>query len=250
MKINAILLFISILPNGLSADELQINKVCPVSFPNSESLGILVLSDFWFHSGRDNASYIATDNATGIGVEIHFFSNHEGHLKTQNIAQCDKYRFLQVRETNSLLNAGELPVQIDTPAFFQQPFYDSSPLEFGYNTHFTPTDNSDKPWGARNTRASTVAIYDTPYVSDAYGVEGQHIQVNFETCVICQRKQGFDQLLSCATWGYQREYLNAETGWTEPDIIKPHCLLQASEQFKKTLEESAAIEYRYWLDWR
>lgn len=232
------------------AETLQVSKICPVIGATNNPLGLLVLSEFWFHSGRENASYIATDNATGIGVEIHFFNNQFGHLKSMNVSQCDKYRIVQVRKTNSLLNDGELPIQVDIPDFFEQPFYDNSPLEYGYNTHFTPIDSRDKPWLKRVTRASTIGIYDTPYVSDAYGVEGEHIRVEFETCVVCERQEGFDQILSCATWGYQRDYLDQETGWTEPEIIIPQCLIQASEQFKNSLENNLRVEYRYWLDWR
>ncbi|GLS90084.1 hypothetical protein GCM10007916_11510 [Psychromonas marina] len=232
------------------AEVLQVSKVCPVTQSDNQPLGLLVLSEFWFHSGRSNASYIANDDATGIGVEIHFFSNDNGQLDKSNFAQCDQYRILQVRKTNSLLNQGELPVQIDIPPFFEQPFYDNRPLEHGYNTHFTPIDSSDKPWLTQTSRASTLAIYDTPYVSDAYGLDGEDIRVEFETCVVCQRQLGFDQLLSCATWGYQRDYLDEETGWTEPEVIAPQCLSQASELFKDTLEGNLVVEYRYWLDWR
>ena len=232
------------------SETLQVSKVCPVTLPDNQHLGVLVLSEFWFHSGRSNASYIAHDDATGIGVEIHFFSNQNGQLSTANIAQCDKYRILQVRKTNSRLNQGELTVQLDIPPFFEQPFYDKAPLEHGYNSHLTPIDSSDKPWLTQTSRASTIAIYDTPYVSDAYGLEGKDLRIEFETCVVCEREQTFDQLLSCATWGYQRDYLNEETGWTEPEVIAPQCLTQASERFKATLEESLTVEYRYWLDWR
>jgi len=233
-----------------NANLLEVSKVCPVTNTQDEQLGILVLSEFWFHSGRQDASYIASDNATGIGVEIHFFNNRSGHLTNRNLGRCDKYRMLQVRSTNSLLNSGEWPIQVDIPAYFEQPFYDSLPLEFGYNTHLTPIDSTDKPWLSRVSRASTVGIYDTPYVSDAYGIEGEDIKVEFETCIVCQRHQGYDQLLSCATWGYQRDYLNEETGWTEPDIIPVNCRVNASKSFQKALENSTVVEYRYWLDWR
>lgn len=248
LTIKAFVLFI--LSSSVIANTLQVSKICPVINSDNHALGLLVLSDFWFHSGRSNASYVANDNATGIGVEIHFFNNTAGQLEKTNLGQCDKYRILQVRKTNSLLNQGEQPVQIDIPPYFEQPFYDKTPLEFGYNTHQTPSDNTDKPWLTRAVRASTIGIYDTPYVSDAYGIEGQDIRVEFETCIVCQRGQGFDQLLSCATWGYQRDYLNEETGWTEPDILTPQCLQQASEQFRNTLETSLILDYQYWLDWR
>ncbi|PKG40304.1 hypothetical protein [Psychromonas sp. Urea-02u-13] len=243
-------LILFILSASTLANTLQVGKICAVVNANNNQLGLLVLSDFWFHSGRNNAAYTATDNATGIGVEIHFFSNQAGQLSHRNLGQCNKYRVLQVRKTNSQLNAGEHPIQVDIPAYFEQPFYDNSPLEFGYKTHKTPIDNSDKPWFSRAVRASTIGIYDTPYVSDAYGIDGQDIRVEFETCIVCQRYQGFDQLLSCATWGYQRDYLNEETGWTEPDILTPQCLAHASEQFKNTLETSLIVDYQYWLDWR
>lgn len=244
------LLALFILSYSFFANGLEVSKICPVSNATNQQLGLLVLSEFWFHSGRSDASYIATDNATGIGVEIHFFSNRAGQLSTRNLGQCDQYRIVQVRKTNSLLNRGELPLQIDIPSFFELPFYDNPPLEFGYRSHLTPIDNSDKPWPTRTSRASTIAIYDTPYVSDTYGISGKNIRVEFETCIVCTRKQGFDQLLSCATWGYQRDYLNEETGWTEPEVIAPQCNLNASEQFKKTLEENIIVDYQYWLDWR
>jgi hypothetical protein len=250
MRLIIRVLMLFILSASAIANTLQVGKVCTVVNANNNQLGLLVLSDFWFHSGRNNASYIATDNSTGIGVEIHFFSNKVGQLSHRNLERCNKYRVLQVRKTNSQLNAGEHPIQVDIPAYFEQPFYDNSPLEFGYKTHKTPIDNSDKPWFSRSVRASTIAIYDTPYVSDAYGIDGQDIRVEFETCIVCQRDQSFDQLLSCATWGYQRDYLNEETGWTEPDILTPQCLAHASEQFKTTLETSLIVDYQYWLDWR
>ena len=238
------------LPVSVIANTLQVSKVCPVVNENNNTLGVLVLSDFWFHNGRHDASYIPSDNATGIGVEIHFFNNEAGQLNNKNMSQCDKYRVLQVRKTNSLLNPGEHPIQVDIPSYFKQPFYDNLPLEFGYNTHHTPIDNSDKPWFSGAVRASTIGIYDTPYVSDAYGIEGKNIRVEFETCIVCQRDQRFDQLLSCATWGYQRDYLNEETGWTEPEILIPNCLMTASEQFKNTLQKSSIVDYQYWLNWR
>ncbi|PKF63644.1 hypothetical protein CW745_02020 [Psychromonas sp. psych-6C06] len=241
---------IYILITGAVCDALEVGKVCPVSNQKQTQLGLLILSEFWFHSGRSNASYIPRDDATGIGVEIHFFNNQAGQLNTLNKANCDKYRVIQVRKTNSLLNIGEEPVQVDIPAFFESPFYDNAPLEFGYHSHLTPLDSSDKPWDKQSSRASTLAIYDTPYVSDGYGIDGEHIRVEFETCIVCQREIGFDELLSCATWGYQRDYLNKETGWTEPEIIAPECQRSASEQFIETLAESVIIDYQYWLDWR
>ncbi|MCP5080036.1 MAG: hypothetical protein GY951_18570 [Psychromonas sp.] len=166
MKLQYILL-ICLFSKLSFAESLQVGKVCPVINNAGESLGLLVLSEFWFHSGRENASYIASDNTTGIGVEIHFFNNQLGQLNKQNISRCDKYRFLQVRKTNSLLNSNELAIQIDVPAYFEQPFYDSSPLEFGYNTHLTPIDSRDKPWLSRTSRASTIAIY-TRYQSKCF----------------------------------------------------------------------------------
>lgn len=234
-----------------SADsaELVVGKVCPVIY-QSENIGSLVFSKEWYHSSRSNARYIAGDNATGIGLEIHLFNNTKGHLTGNNIAQCDRYRILQIRQTNSRLLPGEKPVQIDVPDGFTNPFYDNAPLEHGYGMHPTPEDSDDKPWSGRPMRASTVAIYDTPYVSDAYGIEGQDIRVSFETCIICERETTYDKLLSCGTWGYEREYMGGMTGWTEPEFTGVQCNVQASKTFRHTLESSNRIEYNYWLSWR
>ena len=44
--------------------------------------------------------------------------------------------------------------------------------------------------------------------TDAYGVEGEDIVIKFETCVVCQRDLGYDQLLvvpgdfAAITWGH------------------------------------------------
>lgn len=99
-------------------------------------------------------------------------------------------------------------------------------------------------------RASTVAIYDTPYVSDGYGIEGEDIKVKFETCVVCQRDQGYDLLLSCSTWGFTREYMGGMTGWTEPEFIPVQCAAWPSEQYQFALDNSDRLQYQYWLDWR
>ncbi|MGB0733628.1 MAG: hypothetical protein ACPGPF_07675, partial [Pontibacterium sp.] len=154
----AILVYIS---TYTSAAELLVGKYCPVSF-EQENLGLLVFSKEWFHSGRHNASYIASDNATGIGIEIHFFASAKGHINATNTANCSRYRLLQSRQTNARLFFGESAYAIDAPDNFDDPFYDSSPLEHGYGSHQTPTDDKDKPWQGRHSRASTVAIYDTP----------------------------------------------------------------------------------------
>lgn len=229
--------------------ELLVGKVCPVT-QSGVPLGILVFSHPWYHSGRTQASYQARDNATGVGVEIHFIANNKGFIPGENIAKCERYRMIQTRGSNALLEPTELPLQIDVPDQFQRPFYDNAPLEHGRGTHPTPTDNQDKPWSARPMRASTVAIYDTPYISDAYGVEGEDIVVKFETCVVCQRDLGYDQLLSCGTWGFSRDYMGGMTGWSEPEFIPVQCAAQPSERYQLTLDSSDRLQYQYWLDWR
>lgn len=233
------------------ASELLVGKSCPVSAAQDKTpLGFLVISQPWFHSSRSQAAYIAGDNATGIGVEIHFFAGQQGATDGINRARCSRYRLLQVRTTTARLFAGEKPVQIDVPDEAVQPFYDNEPLEHGYGTHRTPADAEDKPWQGRPMRASTVALYDTPYVSDNYGIEGKPIRTTFETCVVCERDQGYDSLLSCASWGYQRDYLNEETGWTEPELLPLTCLARPSQRFTATLGQSNRVAYNYWLDWR
>lgn len=234
-----------------SADtaELVVGKVCPVTY-KTQAVGSLIFSKEWYHSSRSNARYIPGDNATGVGLEIHLINNRRGHLSADNIAQCDRYRMLQIRKTNSRLLSGEKPIQIDVPDESTSPFYDSDPLEHGYGTHATPSDDEDKPWKGRPVRASTVAIYDTPYVSDAYGVEGKNIEVTFETCIVCEREDAYDKLLSCGTWGYEREYMGGMTGWAEPEFIAVQCHDKPSDTFRRTLDGSNRIEYSYWLSWR
>lgn len=236
-------------PSTVIAEELLVGKVCPVSY-EQENIGILVFSREWYHSSRDNASYIASDNATGVGLEIHLFANKTGHLTGDNTARCDQYRLLQVRSTTARLFDGESAVQIDVPDEFDNPFYDNAPLEYGYGMHLTPEDDRDKPWSGRPTRASTVAIYDTPYVSDAYGVEGKNINVQFETCVVCEREDRYDTLLACGTWGYTRDYMGGSTGWTEPEFTGVQCNATPSTTFQQALIRSHRVEYAYWLNWR
>lgn len=233
-------------------DTLTVGKACPVYADSHEKtqVGTLAFSQPWYHSGRTDARYIPGDNATGIGIEIHFFSNETGQVTGNNIASCNRYRLVQIRQTSARLFDGESAVQIDIPEQAPTPFYDSPPMEHGYGTHLTPLDDSDKPWIGRPVRASTVAIYDTPYVSDSYGIEGQHIRTRFETCVVCERDQSYDSVLSCGSWGFQRDYLNEETGWTEPDLLPMRCLGQPSPQFRQTLEQSNQVAYSFWLHWR
>jgi len=240
--------------NQHSENELLVGAVCPVNSTTSgianKSMGILAFSQHWFHDGGSNASYQARDNATGVGIEIHFLANDNGFIKGKNVADCQQYRIIQLRQTNIKHLINELPVQIDIPDTFTLPFYDNHTLEHGHGMHQTPKDNQDKPWTKPVMRASSVAIYDTPYVSDAYGTEGEDIQVTFETCVVCQREQQYDQLLSCGTWGFRRDYLGGMTGWTEPEFIPVQCATQPSPQYLTTLDNSARIDYDYWLDWR
>lgn len=232
----------------LQAQDLLLSKVCPVTF-EQRKIGILALSMPWYHSGRDNASYIASDNATGIGIEIHYFNNASGQVLKEH-GRCDAFRLLQVRETNSLLDAGESKVQVDAPSHLANPFYDQYPLEYGRGTHLTPQDSRDKPWSGQLQRASTVALYDTPYISDAYGIDGKDINVRFETCLVCQREQQADLLLSCAHWGYQREYMGGMTGWAEPEVLTNSCAAKPSEQFVTVLAADTKHDYYYWFDWR
>lgn len=232
------------------AEDLMLAKVCPVLM-QEQQIGILTLSIPWYHNGRENASYIAADNATGIGVEIHYFNNHRGvKFKEQGI--CDRFGLLQVRETNALLDKNELSIQLDIPDFFDSPFYDHPPLEHGRGMHLTPKDSHDKPWPGPGQvqRASTVAIYDTPYISDSYGIEGEHIRVSFETCLVCEKDLQSDRLLSCENWGYQRDYMGGMTGWSEPEVLNNRCTDQPSANFVSALEYRVQEHYPYWFSWR
>ncbi len=240
--------FMTLVCHRLLADELVLSKVCPVMF-ESQQIGILTLSIPWFHNGREQASYTALDDATGIGIEIHYFNNKLG-VEQQQLGFCQHYRLLQVRESNAILNSDESQIQIDVPSIFSEPFYDNAPLEFGRGTHLTPIDANDKPWQGRVVRSSTVALYDTPYISDAYGVEGQDIVVNFETCLVCQNDNDIDYLLSCARWGYVREYMGGMTGWSEPEVLPSTCQIKPSPQFVNTLEQDTKHDYLYWFSWR
>lgn len=246
-------LSLTALPALAAADSLSVSKFCPVSQVSDEqtvNLGLLAFSHPWYHSSRTNARYTPGDNATGIGLEIHFFANTAGSTHGRNAISCSRYRLLQIRSTTARLFKGERPVQIDIPSDALSPFYDNMPMEHGYGTHLTPQDDQDKPWQGRPVRASTVGIYDTPYVSDGFGVEGRHIRVEFETCVVCERDQGFDDILSCGHWGYQRDYLNEETGWTEPESLEISCSAKPSQRFTQTLESTNRVAYSYWLEWR
>lgn len=236
-------------PNFSYSEELLVGKVCPV-IHGKLGLGILVFSREWYHDSRSEAGYIPGDNATGVGLEIHFFASDKGDIDQLNMASCNRYRMLQMRTTNARLLHGEKPTQIDVPDNFTSPFYDNSPLEHGYGVHLSPKDSSDKPWDTRPVRASTVGIYDTPYVSDSYGIEGEDIAVSFETCVVCERDQQYDQLLSCGTWSYKRDYMGGMTGWAEPEFEGVQCQVKPSEHYKQVLNGSNRIEYSYWINWR
>lgn len=250
-----IILFTLLISQSTSyADDLILAKVCPVKTHLTNNLaptnlGILAFSEAWFHSSRSQASYIASDNATGVGLEIHFFAGLNGQINGRNRAKCDKYRMLQVRKS-SINFPNENQNQLDIPAENTEPFYDSENLEYGHGTHYTPEDDQDKPWQGRVQRSSTVAIYDTPYISDGYGVEGEDMTIMFETCVVCERENKFDQLLSCGQWGYTREYIGGQTGWTEPEFIPVSCLATASDTFKTTIEYNESMSYHYWINWR
>jgi len=237
------------IPAHLTAEELLVGKTCPVTFKD-RPIGFLVFSREWYHTSRSNAAYIPGDNATGVGLEIHFFSNDIGDTQILNLPNCDRYRILQVRHSNARLLPGERVSQIDVPDQFLDPFYDNAPLEHGRGVHLAPADDSDKPWQGQPVRAATVSIYDTPYVSDAWGTEGADIDIRFETCVVCERNQGYDALLSCGQWGYQRAYMGGMTDWSEPEFQPVQCLAKPSELFKAILDNSNRIEYSYWLHWR
>lgn len=229
--------------------DLLLGKVCPVFWQQTE-LGILAFSQPWYHNGGTQASYQARDDATGVGLEIHFLANNNGHTSKDNRAQCHRYRVVQTRYSTALHGKNTAPLQLDIPSHFELPFYDNQPLEFGRGSHLTPNDDRDKPWLQRHSRASSVAIYDTPYVSDYYGKEGANIRVEFETCVLCQRDDGYDLLLSCGKWGFEREYMDTMTGWSEPEFIAVQCHNQASSAYLSTLDSDDKIDYQYWLDWR
>ncbi|WP_157534177.1 hypothetical protein [Moritella sp. JT01] len=40
----------------------------------------MAFSQHWYHNGSDNAAYQARDNATGVGIEIHFLTNDKGFV--------------------------------------------------------------------------------------------------------------------------------------------------------------------------
>ncbi len=246
----SLLIALGLIPSPhLIAQDLLVGKSCPVSYKKRQ-VGTLVFSREWYHSSRSDAHYTPGDNATGIGLEIHFFSNDVGDIRILNLPNCDRYRMLQIRKSNARMLPGEHLSQIDVPDQFTAPFYDHSPLEHGRGVHLTPDDTRDKPWSGRPVRASTVSIYDTPYVSDAWGREGHNINISFETCVVCQRNHRYDELLSCGTWGYQRHYMGGMTGWAEPEFVPPKCLSTPSKGFQQTLNDSNRIEYSYWINWR
>lgn len=234
---------------SVSAAELLVGKTCPVYY-QQQPVGFLVFSREWYHTSRSHPSYTATDNSTGVGLEIHFFSNDRGDVDILNLPDCDRYRMLQIRTSNARMLPGEKTIQVDVPDSSTSPFYDSSPLEHGRGVHLAPPDDTDKPWTGRPTRASTVAIYDTPYVSDAWGVWGDNIDVSFETCVVCERDQQYDELLSCGNWGYRRTFMGGMTGWAEPEFQPVQCQATASELYRQTLNASNRIEYSYWINWR
>ncbi|WP_252097532.1 hypothetical protein [Pseudoalteromonas sp. NBT06-2] len=224
-------------------------KTCPVIFKN-QNVGILAFSIPWFHNSGSQASYIAKDSATGIGIEIHFLVNDKGLKVIKKSKLCDQYRMIQFRDTNAKLPLGQNKIQLDIPTQNPEPFYDSLPLEFGHGMHKTPIDTRDKPWTFTAMRASTVAIYDTPFVSDNYGIEGKDIEVKFETCVVCQKFKTVDRILSCGSWGFNREYMGDTTSWSEPVVYPIKCSIKPNKVYLKALDNTQNISYRYGLDWR
>lgn len=236
------------LSNPLLADELNVGKVCPVT-QQQTVLGHLVLSTPWYHDGSGHAAYIARDNAIGVGIEIHFFSNKSGDVRHNNLAQCDQYRLLQVRFTNSKILPRQTKFAIDVPDSQPSPFYDDGLLEHGRGSHFTPVDNSDKPWLDRHSRASTVGLYDTPYLSDWFGIPGKDINVEFETCVVCEKTTQRDSVLSCGRWGFSRDYVNEMDGWAEPQATPLQCMIQPTTRFINTVNDSHQFDYQNIIDW-
>jgi len=225
-----------------------VGKVCPVTH-QGKSMGNLVLSTPWYHDGGGNAAYIARDNAIGVGIEIHFFSNILASVRKKHMAQCDKYRLLQVRFTNSKLLASQTKSAIDVPRQQPTPFYDDGQLEHGRGSHLTPIDSDDKPWVGRHSRASTVGLYDTPYLSDWFGIAGKDIIVEFETCVVCEKNNQRDSVLSCGQWGFSRGYVNEMDGWAEPQTLPLQCLAAPTTRFINTVNDSHQFEYQNIMDW-
>jgi len=105
--------------NFLAAADLIVGQTCPVTFKN-EQIGSLILSKPWYHSSRSNAQYIANDNATGVGIEIHLKNNFSGQVEGLNLADCDRFRLLQIRRTTAKLLPGEKDIQIDVPDQFMK----------------------------------------------------------------------------------------------------------------------------------
>lgn len=234
--------------NAGFAQDLEVSRVCPV-YHKQHSLGVLAFSNHWYHSGRTQASYIAADDATGVGIEIHWFNSELGVLDQANKASCDRYRIIQSRSTNAKLFDNEQALQIDVPSDIETPFYDQVPMEFGRGTHHTPKDTQDKPWEQAPVRASTLAVYDTPFISDAFGFEGEHITVTFETCLVCQRDSQYDTVLACGSWGYQRDFIDEMYGWAEPEFTPVSCT-DTPKLLMTAIENTHQLDYPFWLGWR
>lgn len=232
-----------------SAQELLVSKACPVVY-NNKNIGILAFSIPWYHNGGTQASYIAKDNATGVGIEIHFLVNENGVYNTVQKKLCDQYRIMQFRNTNAKLPINEDSVQLDIPFSHGEPFYDAPPLEFGHGMHETPLDHQDKPWNNTIMRASTVAIYDTPFVSDSYGIEGKNIEVKFETCVVCRKFKSLDKILACGSWGFNREYMGGMTAWSEPEADPIKCFDSPKKEHLEVLNNSKLVSYKEGIDWK
>ena len=246
MKPYHIIIYLSLLilvSINSQAQDLLVSKACPVFF-NNHKIGLLAFSIPWYHDGGTNASYIAKDDSTGIGIEVHFLVNQNGKKK-----RCDRYRMIQFRSTNAKLDPEQEALELDIPKNNKQPFYDAEPLEFGHGMHLTPTDTTDKPWNTRIMRASAIAIYDTPYVSDYYGIKGQNIIVKFNTCVVCQKYDGLDTILSCGSWGFNREYMGGMTAWSEPEADKVKCHTSPGSKQLNILKNTKLVTYQYGKDW-
>jgi len=154
-----------------------------------------------------------------------------------------------VRFTNSKLLATQTKFAIDVPSQQPSPFYDDGELEYGRGSHLTPIDSTDKPWFGRHSRASTVGIYDTPYLSDWFGIKGQDIVVEFETCVVCENYSQRDSVLSCGKWGFSRDYVNEMDGWAEPQTLPLQCVITPTTRFITTVNDSHQFDYQNIIDW-
>ncbi|MGB0734196.1 MAG: hypothetical protein ACPGPF_10530, partial [Pontibacterium sp.] len=59
-----------------------------------------------------------------------------------------------------------------------------------------------------------------------------------------------DTILSCGTWGYQRDYINEMHGWAEPEFLGVQCQSEPSEALQLALMQDRRFDYNFWIDWR